>query len=135
MALSASERTDQIWRFLDYVREQINVERAILYGSSARGQTHPDSDIDLAVLSPDFANLDMLARLRLLLRAAWKAGTDWIEPVGYTVQEFDASQPGTFVEEIKRHGIVVYDVTTARMPLAARESAASYGGSENSAGT
>ena len=126
MALSASERSEQVRRFLDYLRGQIVVERAILYGSSARGQTHAESDIDLAVLSPDFADLDLFSRLRLLLRAAWKAGTDWIEPIGYTPQEFDACQPGTFVEEIKSHGIVVYDVMAVRAPVAARESAAHY---------
>lgn len=53
MALNASERVDQIKRFFDYLRTQIVVERAILYGSSARGQTRTESDIDLAVLSPD----------------------------------------------------------------------------------
>ena len=109
-----SERSEQVRRFLDYLRGQIVVERAILYGSSARGQTHAESDIDLAVLSPDFADLDLFSRLRLLLRAAWKAGAEWIEPIGYTPQEFDASQSGTFVREIKSHGIVVYDVTVAR---------------------
>lgn len=126
MAFSQSDRTDQIQRFLGKLREQITVERAILYGSSARGQTHAESDIDLAVLSPDFANLDLLSRLRLLLRAAWKAGTDGIEPIGYTPQEFDACQPGTFIEEIKSHGVVVYDVTAVRAPVVARESAAYY---------
>jgi predicted nucleotidyltransferase len=124
MALSQGERTDQIQRFLAYLQGQIVVERAILYGSSARGQTHAESDIDLAVLSPDFANLDWFSRLRLLLRAAWKAGTDWIEPVGYTAQEFDASGPGTFVDEIRSHGIVVYDATNSGESLAAHESAA-----------
>jgi predicted nucleotidyltransferase len=97
------------------------VERVILYGSSARGQAHVESDIDLAVLSPDFADLDWFSRLRLLLRAAWKAGTDWIEPIGYTSQEFDSSQPGTFADEIRSYGIVVYDATAAHTPLAARE--------------
>jgi len=126
MALSASERSEQIRRFLDYLRGQIVVEKAILYGSSARGPTHVESDIDLAVLSPDFAGLDLFSRLRLLLRAAWKAGTEWIEPIGYTPQEFDASQSGTFVEEIKSHGVIVYDVAAARAPAAAHEPPTPY---------
>ena len=132
MALSQSEQTDQIKRFLDFLREQIVVERVILYGSFARGQAHAESDIDLAVLSPDFAGLDWFSRLRLLLRAAWKANTDWIEPVGYTPHEFDASQPGTFADEIRSYGIVVYDVATARASLAVRESAANYKASAES---
>jgi predicted nucleotidyltransferase len=121
VALSASERSEQIQRFLDYLRGQIVVERAILYGSAARSQTHAESDIDLAVLSPDFAELDLFSRLRLLLRAAWKAGTEWIEPIGYTPQEFDGSPSGTFVGEIKRHGIVVYDVSAAGAKAAVHE--------------
>ena len=126
MALSPSERADQIQRFLDYLRGQIAVERVVLYGSSARGQAHAESDIDLAVLSSDFASLDRFSRLCLLLRAAWKAGTDWIEPIGYTPQEFDTSQPGTFADEIKSHGIIVYDVMATRTPLAVRESGTDY---------
>lgn len=126
MALSQSERIDQVKRFLDYLHEQVTVERAILYGSSARGQAHSESDIDLAVLSSDFASLDRFSRLSLLLRAAWKAGTDWIEPIGYTPQEFDTSQPGTFADEIKSHGIVVYDAKAARSPIAVREPGTDY---------
>lgn len=126
MALSPSERIDQIKRFLDYLQGQITVERAILYGSSARGQAHAESDIDLAVLSPDFASLDRFSRLRLLLRAAWKAETDWIEPIGYTPQEFDTSRPGTFADEIKCHGIIVYDMMATRSPLAVREPDTDY---------
>jgi predicted nucleotidyltransferase len=126
MALSQSERTGQIRRFLGYLQKEIVVERAILYGSSARGQTHSESDIDLAVLSPNFVGLDWFSRLRFLLRAAWKAGTDWIEPVGYTPQEFDASQPGTFIEEIKNHGIVIYDRTIRHTAPVAHEPGISY---------
>jgi predicted nucleotidyltransferase len=129
MALSAGERADQIGRFLDYLRKQIVVERAILYGSSARAQTHAESDIDLAVLSPDLAGLGRFSRLRLLLRAAWKAGTDLIEPIGYTAEEFDASKPGTFADEIRKHGIVVYEAKAVRTELVA-EPSAHYGADE-----
>jgi predicted nucleotidyltransferase len=126
MALNPSERTDQIQRFLNHLRTQIVVERAILYGSVARGQTHADSDIDLAVLSPDFASLDRFSRLRLLLRAAWQANTDWIEPIGYTPQEFDTSPAGTFADEIKNHGVVVYDIMATHLPLAVHEPGTDY---------
>jgi predicted nucleotidyltransferase len=36
-----------------FLQKRIRIEAAYLFGSQLAGNTHPDSDIDLAVFSPD----------------------------------------------------------------------------------
>ena len=40
--------------YIERLRKSIHLERVILYGSYAQGHPHPESDLDLAVISPDF---------------------------------------------------------------------------------
>jgi predicted nucleotidyltransferase len=62
------------------------VERFILFGSHARGTAIKGSDYDVIVVSPDFADVPFLERMRLV-RALWHfpAGLDCI---CYTPEEF-----------------------------------------------
>jgi predicted nucleotidyltransferase len=66
MVLGPSEVRQQVQRFVDELSRYIHVERAVLFGSYAYGAPHEDSDIDLAVVSPDFARLSRLERLEFL---------------------------------------------------------------------
>lgn len=38
-------------KYIDSVNQKYQVENAILFGSFARGTNHPDSDIDIAIIS------------------------------------------------------------------------------------
>ncbi|WP_427846385.1 nucleotidyltransferase domain-containing protein [Desulfosporosinus hippei] len=40
------------------VGDQIKIDKAILFGSHAKGQFSSDSDIDLAVFSDDFIGME-----------------------------------------------------------------------------
>jgi len=58
--------------YLDTVHHAgIHVSRAILFGSHARGEAHPDSDIDILVIAPEFDEpynkklVDLLWELRV----------------------------------------------------------------------
>jgi len=44
----------------------VRAEKAILFGSVAKGEIHQDSDIDLIILSSDFERIDFMKRLILL---------------------------------------------------------------------
>ena len=40
--------------YIESLQKGIHLEKVILYGSYAQGHPHPESDLDLAVISPDF---------------------------------------------------------------------------------
>ena len=61
-------------------RAGIRVSRAILYGSYARGDAQPDSDVDILVIAPEFD--DPYSKNRVDLLWTLRAQTDSrIEPI------------------------------------------------------
>ncbi|MGC8778898.1 MAG: nucleotidyltransferase domain-containing protein [Candidatus Caldatribacteriaceae bacterium] len=92
-----------IMRYLNRLRQEIRVTRAILFGSHALGEALNTSDVDLVILSPDFRGMNFLRRLELLARY-WEPGLD-ADILGYTPEEFEeASQKLTFLSEVKKTG-------------------------------
>jgi predicted nucleotidyltransferase len=93
-------------KFVDYISKEIRVNKVILFGSYANGTATEESDIDIAIDSPDFSE-DYLAECERLNRSVWRSGTDLgIEPhpLHPVMQDF-------FVEEILKTGIVIYEAT------------------------
>ena len=84
----------------------VRVQRIILFGSCAAGTPRPDSDLDLAVVSPDFGR-DRFEESKLLFQTAWRIDAR-IEPVPVAPEalERDAWQP--LIHEILTNGIVLY---------------------------
>lgn len=82
-------------------------ERVILYGSRAKERPNEYSDIDVVVVSEDFAHMNLLERLEILGLAAARIMKP-IQALGYTPEEFEALGKGSFVgDEVKRVGIEV----------------------------
>ena len=109
-----------ICKFVDYLQRHIIVQKAILFGSHAYGEPHEWSDIDVAIISPDFAGQPMMERLQFLYRAAWEAGTSWIEPLGYTLEELESASPLSIPGEIRERGVVVYEAEPSDVEEAVR---------------
>lgn len=86
---------------------RIAVEKIILYGSYAKGTPRAHSDIDIAIISPDFKGkkmLDIQSTLARLLSQYLSVA----EMVGYSSDDFRVASPETFIGEIKRTGKVLY---------------------------
>lgn len=84
----------------------------ILFGSRARGEARPDSDLDLVVIEPDFAKRgEEYGRLRKELRGLEVA----IDLVIYRCREVDewGGVPGSFLHRVLREGRVL---TADRLP-------------------
>ncbi|HJW84346.1 MAG TPA: nucleotidyltransferase domain-containing protein [Anaerolineae bacterium] len=107
MVLTADQVNNQIRRLVEALRQHMRVERAILFGSYAYGKPHEGSDIDLAVVSPDFARMNRLERLEFLERIAWEADAHYVEPVGFTEEELQSASQTSVVSEIRERGVVV----------------------------
>lgn len=97
-------------RALRYCAERIyalpGVERAMLFGSYAKGTARADSDIDLAVFFSTVKSC-LLDEYRALVRICSKTGLD------IQVQVFDVcelSEPCGIVEEIVRYGVELEEV-------------------------
>jgi len=80
------------------------VEKMILFGSQASGNTRRDSDIDICVVSPQFGRDEMAESVRLKILSV--PIDIRIEPHPYSVTDFQVEED-PFAHEIKRTGIVI----------------------------
>jgi predicted nucleotidyltransferase len=82
----------------------INVDEAILFGSSTRSDRLIESDIDLIVVSSDFKNMDFSQRF-LILQKNWKSKTE-LEAFGFTPEEFAKLKDKSMIlQEAVEHGV------------------------------
>lgn len=83
--------------------------RILLFGSQARDEARPDSDIDLVVVLDDDVALDALSwRHRHEARKDFHGAVDII-PCRESVLSQRATAPGSFADTILREGVVVYE--------------------------
>ena len=86
------------------------VSRIILFGSYARGDETPDSDLDLCVLTPvkDRRPLDITVDLRMKL---WDVQTMPMDLFTFNQDEFQAraEYSSSFQHHIMEHGVVLYE--------------------------
>jgi predicted nucleotidyltransferase len=83
----------------------IRVEKAVLYGSYASGNIHPGSDLDLAIVSPDFGK-DRFEEGKKLLQIAWRVDPR-IEPVPISSDSYENDTWIPLIYEIREKGIEV----------------------------
>jgi len=95
--------TKSIEQFLTVVKQHQRITMAYLYGSQVKGTATEWSDIDLAIVSPDFS-VDLFQEQLNLLRLAAQID-DRIEPRPFRPDDFNTTEP--LVSEIKRTGVPV----------------------------
>lgn len=81
-----------IREYVEAIRAQgLNVEKVILYGSQAKGTARQDSDIDLLVVSPDFAKMPLWRQWEVLGKATAKVRRP-VEALACTPEEVEAKR-------------------------------------------
>ena len=83
-------------KYVGEINKKFKIEKAILFGSRARGDALNTSDVDLILISKDFQNLHFRKRMAIVLEG-WDADLD-IEVLCYT--------PGEFERKKKEIGII-----------------------------
>ena len=83
--------------------EGIQIDKIILYGSYASGKFHKDSDIDVAIVSPDFG-VDRFEEGVKLFRIACKIDPR-IEPIPISLESYQNDNWIPLIYEIKEKGI------------------------------
>ena len=100
MAPSSSEVLRAIKEYVRILEANgTHVQQVLLYGSHAKNNVHPDSDIDLIIVSKDFAGKHLLERLRLLGEVRWNVSAP-IQAYGFTPEEVENRELTAFWEEI-----------------------------------
>ncbi|MBI2434658.1 MAG: nucleotidyltransferase domain-containing protein [Candidatus Hydrogenedentes bacterium] len=106
MAVATSEAVDIAHEYLAFVRKQgLPAVGAVLYGSHARGEASPDSDIDLLVLLEDTVPGEDIDEIHVQL---WKLirGVDTrIEPIVVRSSTFETDDETPLLEVIRREGV------------------------------
>ena len=109
MAKRRTEDSVKIERFIESLRNHLELDKVILFGSWAKGKQKRWSDIDLAVISNHFERMNFHDRLVLLGILAWQSKATEIEALGYTLDEYKHATRMDFLGEIKRTGKIIYE--------------------------
>ena len=91
----------------EYVRnlsQEIHIRSAIVFGSYATGKWTPDSDIDLAIFSDDFTDMDRVEAITFLLNHTSPYHLD-IQPLAFDGQDLQNAAENPFLQEILMTGI------------------------------
>ncbi len=103
MAEITTELTELIRKYIAKVSQVRKVDRAYIYGSYAKGRSNKWSDIDVAIVSPDFSQ-DLFEERVFLMKLALKFD-DRIEPSPFRPEDFNIDNP--LVNEIRASGIAI----------------------------
>ncbi|MCH7746352.1 MAG: nucleotidyltransferase domain-containing protein [Chloroflexi bacterium] len=96
-------------KYADALEKQIKVDKVILIGPYAKGEPGEWSDIEVIVISEDFAGMSHIKRLELLTRKT--VGLDnWLVPYGgYTPDEYEHPEKTLHLGWVKSIGKVLYE--------------------------
>jgi len=95
-----------ILRFVDVLNSKgIRVEKAVLYGSYASGNVHTGSDLDLAIISPDFGK-NRFEEGKMLLQLAWRIDPR-LEPIPISSDSYENDTWIPLIYEIREKGVEV----------------------------
>ncbi len=88
------------------LNNRIPIDYAYLFGSYAKGNPKPYSDIDVAVISPSFGN-NFIDETILLMEAFEETGL-MVEPHVFSREEYQQATEGTFLyNEVIQKGILL----------------------------
>lgn len=96
----------QVKKYIRSLREDIPVDRVILFGSFAKGNPRVYSDIDLAIFSRSFKAKDEIKNMQYLFKKSAAIDTS-IEPHPYHPRDLKKPARGTLLYEIVKSGKVV----------------------------
>lgn len=86
------------------VEKDYRITQVILFGSYAHGTPTNISDIDIALVSPDFRNKPEMEILEYLSRKAMLIDSA-LEVLAFTPEELDSPDPRSFSYQVKSRGI------------------------------
>lgn len=90
--------------YVDKIKRQIPIEKVILFGSYAKGRYSKDSDVDIAIFSDYFKNMDGVDAFKFLFLQTLEYDID-MQPLAFTTEDYN--QQIGIVGEIIKTGIEI----------------------------
>ena len=106
MVKSKDQVEKSVKTLIRQVSREYRITEAILFGSYAHGTPRDESDIDVALVSPDFSGKDEMEILQDLSRRAMKIDT-LLEVVVFCPEELASPDPRSFPYQVKTSGISI----------------------------
>ncbi len=85
----------------------VHVQTVVLFGSYAHNNAGIGSDIDLAIIAPQFARLNIRERYETLGLANLELRAP-IQAIGYSPRQWRYPEQGSFIDEVQRTGRIIY---------------------------
>jgi predicted nucleotidyltransferase len=92
---------------IEYLLQKIRIDQAVLFGSHARGEADEWSDVDLAVISPDFARMSHKKVMDLLVEVGVTVHSS-VEIRPYPPKDLKEARPTNFLGYVLAQGKLVY---------------------------
>ncbi|PIR08966.1 hypothetical protein COV53_00225 [Candidatus Gottesmanbacteria bacterium CG11_big_fil_rev_8_21_14_0_20_37_11] len=105
--MGANKIQSEVKQYIKRLKETINPESVILFGSFARGEANEWSDIDLLVIADYKTKSEDRFDILYKLRGGLIKNHD-INVFGLTKKEFEATKPWSLFADVKKEGIVLY---------------------------
>ena len=99
----------RIREYVNILDAELGVDQALLYGSTAKGKRHKNSDVDIIIISESFATMPEPKRWGLL-QHMWKYKED-LETLAYTPSEFAKIKERFLMQKILEYAI---DITPSK---------------------
>ncbi len=106
-ALNQAELRKVVGKALQVLSKKIQIDLAILFGSYSRGKADSWSDIDLAVVSPDFERMNLQEQVALITQI-WHINGLWVQIHPFTPKDLAEARPTNFLGHLLRVGQIVY---------------------------
>lgn len=103
MVTISKELLDVINDYVSKLSKEIKVDKVILFGSYAKGTNKEDSDIDLAIFSEAFSEMDRVEGMTFLLMRTFGLGID-LQPQPFTLSDL-RDEDNWLAKEVERTGI------------------------------
>jgi len=88
-----------IYRFAEELKKEIPVEKILLFGSYAEGESTEESDIDVIVVSPAFEKGKYIKHMQYLFRKALKVSS-LLEPIPASPSEIKNADKRVFLGQV-----------------------------------
>jgi predicted nucleotidyltransferase len=75
--------------YIRYAQNYIKIEKVVLFGSHARGSASPESDIDIAIVSPDLGKSVLHEKMNLNRWRRKAAVTIDLQPFPFSPEQFE----------------------------------------------
>ncbi len=103
MAESEAAVSEAVERALEFLRERITIDAAVLFGSYVNGEPHEYSDIDLAVFSKDVEQMGLRERVQIAVEIQMQCDSK-IELHLYPKKALEEARPTNFHGYILKTG-------------------------------